>query len=46
MSVSRAVAQFTRPGGMPEPASESDAPTFATSVLEFGGIAVPRGGRK
>jgi hypothetical protein len=46
MSISSASAHFTRPGGMPEPASESDYPTFATSILDFGGIHIPRGGRK
>jgi hypothetical protein len=31
---------------MPEPTSEGDDPTFATSVLDFGGIRIPTGGHK
>jgi hypothetical protein len=46
MSATSASSHFTRGGGMPEPAGESDNPTFATSVLDFGGIRIPRGGRK
>jgi hypothetical protein len=46
MSLNRATAHFSRPGGAPEPASESGDPTFATSIFDFGGIQIPRRGRK
>jgi len=46
MSASDPVAHFTRPGGVPESASESDDPTFATSIAQFGGIRMPKGGRQ
>jgi hypothetical protein len=46
MSISSYSAHFNRPGGASEPASDSDDPTFATSVFGFGGIQIPRRGRK
>ncbi|HEX4402751.1 MAG TPA: hypothetical protein VHZ98_15635 [Galbitalea sp.] len=46
MSFSSATGHFTRTGRTEESAGESEDPTFATSVLGFGGIQIPRGGRK
>ncbi len=42
--MSQRSAHFTRPQGRPEEPGDDAEPTFATSMIGFGGVLVTRGG--
>lgn len=43
--MSQRSAQFSSQGRLPEEDGDGADPTFATSMLGFGGVWIPRGGR-